>query len=329
MNTQLKQYPCIDLAKFLLAFVIVGIHTTVFCQFKWLDMGFDVFSRVAVPFFFTASGFFYFRKPITRSNCAKFTKRILILYLIYSAIFIVIRSLLNGQFDLEGLTITLERGIRHLWFLHALLLSTLLATVLMWCIKKAWIVYIIAALCLVIRWSTTTMWPLFADFEFLTPIHMLMQNRLCIGLWNALCFAFPMITIGHWIAQSESNHSKKYNIIATILSFLLLGSETYVSSAILHTDSRIIYLSFVPFVYFAMRLCQQIQWPQNTAATQFMRKTSTLIYCIHPAFILTLGAYVAPGLGQFAVVSVCALLFGILVYLGSRYRLGWWLKYLQ
>ena len=329
MQHQTQSYPAIDLAKFLFAFVIVGIHTTVFCQFKWLDMGFDVFSRVAVPFFFAASGFFFFNKPVSGPNCARFAKRLLILYLIYSAIFVLIRSILKSEFDSEGIFLTMVSGIRHLWFLHALLFGTMIAAILVRFIKKPWIVYLITALCLVFRWCTATMWPLFAHIDFLAPLHGSQQEAAFIGLWNALCFALPMVLVGHRLSQSEPKFSMFGNLIAVFLSFMLLGAETYISSAILHTDSRTIYLSCVPLAFFAMRLCQQIQHPKDLAVSLFMRKTSTLIYCIHPAFILTPGAYIAPGIARFAVVSLCALAFGILVYWGSKQRHGGWLRYFQ
>ena len=125
MNDKIQIYPTVDLVKFLMAFVIIGIHSQIFVQYRWLDMGFDVFSRIAVPFFFTASAFFFFQKPTTRSQCAKFTKRILILLIVYSFLFIGACTLLSGTFDPQFLWISLFSGVRHLWFLHALLFGML------------------------------------------------------------------------------------------------------------------------------------------------------------------------------------------------------------
>ncbi len=328
MQSQPEQYPAVDFAKFMLAFVIIGIHTTVFAQFKWLDMGFDVFSRIAVPFFFAASGFFFFKKPVTRPNCARFAKRILILYLIYSVIFLTISSCMQSGFDSDIVFRTLISGYRHLWFLHALLIGMMLAACLIHFIKKTWIVYLIAALFLIFRYFMTTMWPLLASVNALIPIHDFCGDHLVLGFWNALFYAFPFIAVGHKLATARHQLSRIGCIAAILGAFTLLGAETYISSAILHTDSRILYLACVPLVYFSFQLCQQIAWPGNSGVSLFFRKTSTMIYCIHPAFILLMMDRISQGLVMFAIVSLCAFAFAIFVYWGTHYRWGRWMRYL-
>ena len=80
-------YPCIDLAKFIFAFIIIGIHTSVFADYDLLDKLFAFITRFAVPFFFTASGFLYFQKPVTRTRWLHYIKRIGILYIIFSLLY--------------------------------------------------------------------------------------------------------------------------------------------------------------------------------------------------------------------------------------------------
>lgn len=68
-NTQ--NYNSIDLAKFICSILVVMIHVAPFgtsIEIKWIDnLSFLVrnyLARVAVPFFFVASGFSYIRKQV-------------------------------------------------------------------------------------------------------------------------------------------------------------------------------------------------------------------------------------------------------------------------
>lgn len=89
------QFACIDLMKFICAILVVTIHTSPFKNVSpLLDYGLTQYiARLAVPFFFVASGYFLFRKtdydnfdvnvPLT------YAKRIFRLYLLWNAIYFV------------------------------------------------------------------------------------------------------------------------------------------------------------------------------------------------------------------------------------------------
>ena len=59
-----KKYAMIDIAKYISALLVVCIHTFPFYEISetlntyWIQ----TICRIAVPFFFTTSGFFFFRK---------------------------------------------------------------------------------------------------------------------------------------------------------------------------------------------------------------------------------------------------------------------------
>ncbi|MBR2614407.1 MAG: acyltransferase family protein [Clostridia bacterium] len=93
----MKQYKAIDLAKFVCAILIIILHTAPFASYsKVLTVGFrNIITIIAVPFFFVASGFIAFKKIDGKSGkeqtnyVLKHLKRIVIMYLIWSAIYFV------------------------------------------------------------------------------------------------------------------------------------------------------------------------------------------------------------------------------------------------
>ena len=325
-------FPAVDLVKFLMAFVIIGIHSQIFVQFKWLDIGFNVFSRIAVPFFFTASAFFFFQKPTTRAQCTKFTKRILILFILYSILFIGVATLVSGTFAPDMLWITLFSGVRHLWFLHALLFGMLFMALLDHCIKRRWIIYAIAALCLIFRCTLSTIYVLYDNIPPLVAIHDFFALLPCIGIWNALFYAFPFIAVGHAIKKTDYRYTLRTNLIGMAISFAILCIETFVCTRIIHSESHVLFLACIPLIYFIFSACLQIPYhrqTQNSAPTLFLRKSSTVIYCIQSMFIIYFVQYFSYGLSLFAVVSVCSAMFAMMVIWGSKTQYGHWLKYLQ
>ena len=68
----------IDIAKFLCAILVVAIHTHPLQYGTTLDYYFNCFCRIAVPFFFVSSSYFYYTKG---GQIVKSLRRLLILYM--------------------------------------------------------------------------------------------------------------------------------------------------------------------------------------------------------------------------------------------------------
>lgn len=71
-----KNYNSIDLAKFMAAVLVVAIHTRLFTNYYLTCI-----LRTAVPFFFVATGFFFFLKE--KPDIIRYTKRLATLYLLW------------------------------------------------------------------------------------------------------------------------------------------------------------------------------------------------------------------------------------------------------
>ena len=94
----MKNYSLIDITKFVLAFLVIGVHTFPFSDISSeLNLIFIAsICRIAVPFFFVASSFFFFQKD---RKITSYLKRIALLYLIWTIIYspFIIKALLNSS----------------------------------------------------------------------------------------------------------------------------------------------------------------------------------------------------------------------------------------
>lgn len=133
-----RNYNTIDLAKYLSALLVVCIHTYPFFEISetfntyWIQ----TVCRLAVPFFFVCSGFFFFQKwsadeIVNQDNLIRYEKRLLKIYLIWTVIYLpyTIWDYAHANFRIYHIfsylrDVLLNGSYYHLWFLPALMLST-------------------------------------------------------------------------------------------------------------------------------------------------------------------------------------------------------------
>ncbi|MBQ8035703.1 MAG: acyltransferase [Proteobacteria bacterium] len=320
-----QYYKSIDIAKFIAATTVVGIHTEIFCQFHLLDMGFGVISRLAVPLFFLISGFFFFSKPAPLRRVLHVVKRLLILYVIYSAFFTVLRLIINDPLSIDDLYIFLFRGgFRHLWFLIALIIGIILTASLQNFIKK-WAVLATAAVFYILGLLLGTYYPIASSFPPVAALHEFLHIDY-FTVRNGFFFGFPFVAAGMALAQLKQMISFKLSLALTLLSLGMLFAETWLAVKLLHTSSTILWLSSVPATFFMMQCLLQIKAVRFD--TRFIRKTSTFIYLIHPTFILLLEPAMPRGLLMFAITFAFSLILAVLVAKGSEYKRFKFLTYL-
>lgn len=89
----------IDIMKFLMAILVVGIHTSPFSFKIWLDRGFGIITRLCVPFFFATSAYYFF---LRERSLKSYLLRILELYVIWSLIYLPFDITGVGRLDRTG-----------------------------------------------------------------------------------------------------------------------------------------------------------------------------------------------------------------------------------
>lgn len=182
----------IDITKFLMAILVIGIHTDPFDFNYWLDKVFGIVTRLCVPFFFVASSYFFFNKE-GRSG-EKYMKRLLILLIIWSLIYLPFDfSKLKDITLLQVFLYYLWNGPEHaLWYLSGSLVGFVVLKSLLKLFGQR-IVTVIAVVVLFCGCAITTYMPL---FERISSIHI---DR--VNCRNGLFYAFPYMALGMTMAK--------------------------------------------------------------------------------------------------------------------------------
>lgn len=81
MKPNKKEYKAIDVCKFIASFLVVALHTKPFAENAEIDYYFTCFCRIAVPFIFITTSFFFFNKE--KPDIKRYTKRLSILYILW------------------------------------------------------------------------------------------------------------------------------------------------------------------------------------------------------------------------------------------------------
>lgn len=304
-------YRFIDIFKLFCSFLIVGIHSEPFAEFGILDSAFGMLTRIAVPFFFVSSSFFLFKKEFSWKRIGNYCKRMLMLYIVYSIIY-VIYELASGQFIIYSFLIKFFiSGYQHLWFLHQSVVAVLVISVIIQSTKKPWLLYTIAIVCFCIGVLILTYYPLTKGIPIVEQYrHSFVYEIIFERSW--IFYAMPYMALGYYFAKNGFL-KKSFSIFGIVISYLLLAAESVVGVYLINVPSTVLWFSVMPLSFFIFSLVSQIQL-KSDMKTLTLRKLSTLIYCIHLLVIYLLGYLHLPlHLILFIAVSVISLLYGIIV----------------
>lgn len=129
----------IDIFRYVCALMVVAIHAHPFCE---LGVNADFFfstllPRIAVPFFFAASGYFYIKKleSGTERCFSRYLKRIVTTYALWSVIYFIFTFCKGGYSALKWFAVSsvynffVKGSYYHFWFFPALIISVCLITV--------------------------------------------------------------------------------------------------------------------------------------------------------------------------------------------------------
>ncbi|OXA80511.1 hypothetical protein B0A56_06955 [Flavobacterium columnare NBRC 100251 = ATCC 23463] len=184
----------LDVLKIIMAFLVIALHIFPVSKETGIEglISYEIASgitRIAVPTFFLISGYFLRNKLNDKPYLWKYTKRILLLYVVWQFIYLpdLIRFYNLGWFSKSDMILKLIYGYWHLWYL----LATTIAVGLL---------YLLRNLSTVIK-TKLILFLLIVGYSFQIGIQ---SNRLdlmflykIIGTTrNYLFFALPMMMIG-------------------------------------------------------------------------------------------------------------------------------------
>ena len=282
----MKKYNSIDLVKFIMAILVVAIHTIPMYNHEnfWVARSFRAVVSCAVPFFFMVSGFFLgnkmkfpYHEKLDLDILLKYLKKIILLYSVWSLIYIplAIDNYIDAEMSLKASIMDYIQGFLFVgehynsWMLWYLL-STIYALVFVyWMLKKktkVQILLIIGFVVTVIGYGIDYLY-LFSN-ESSVVINAILKVIDATILHGRIFQGFFYIPLGLCLANYKISIPK---------SFVLFGMGFF---ATIVTDDMLYYLFQMICMIGLFSLV--IQWDLKSSKVYVVcRKLSTIIYFVH------------------------------------------------
>lgn len=302
-NKELKehrmQYKGIDIVKFIMALFVVILHThPLYAVNRTADfLTADVIARVAVPFFFAATGFLLEtqisgHRAGVRETIVRYVWKVLKLYCIWTVIYMPVilynKFIVNGETVAYGIFTLIRDFIfagsyGQLWYLPAAAVGLVVVFTLRKYLGEGKTALLLLALFLM-GLATQSYFGLAS--ALVSPDGILWQGmkavkKVMVTCRNGVFFGSIFIYMGTWIARRDIKIKVWEAVSGLAISTLLLCVEAAYLWSIGSVREKDMYLLLLPAVFFLMLLALQIQVGWDTV---YLRKTSTNIYLVHTAF---------------------------------------------
>lgn len=349
-----KNYPAIDIAKFIMAILVVAIHVRPFGG----TVGFlfdDCIARIADPLFFAITSFFMFQKAFGEQLSWKclgtYMKRIGLLYgcwvLLHSYVILKRALYLTGggwdmiRYLLQQIFLSGPYGA--LWFLTALLLAIPLTFALTKWIGPNLTLLVSCPfyLYLVLELGYTH---LVEDVTLLNQTADLV-GKIFFWQWNGLTFGFFFCALGMWIAWRRQGAAsqqmpdgikpKKSTCWGLVMSLVGLVAEAVCMKRLeLGTDFAAMFF-MIPLTAFLLEWLLDLPLRQKKSYV-ILRNASVLIFTMHFGIMELLQQllkqvdwYMENTTIQYVtVLAVTLLLSGVILYLSKHCKAFHWMKIL-
>ena len=309
----MQQLNNLDITKFVCALLIVIIHASPLKNGSSMVNFYlrDVLARIAVPLFFAISGFLFFRKlvyengkikkcPENRKRFIKYMKHIIFLYVIWSAVYIVVSIPTWYKMGWWGVALIKDiivsffmRGsYYHLWYLLASIYAIPTLYFLMRYVSLRKLLHIMGLLWICECLSYSYSW---IGIENISLV-MAISQKFPIA-FDTFFRALPLIAVGACCTFAKPPKSIKCYAVLTFLSFGLCAMEASLLYFFTPNDGKYSYLFTTPlFSYTALQLLVNgkqacISLKVSTA----LRNASLVIYCVHPLVIIFCNSMNVPG----------------------------------
>lgn len=288
MNTsKANRYNGIDLFKFIFSFFVVMIHlmplSALGNKYQFIS---EVITRIAVPFFFCASGFLLKNKLDNNVNGASNNKivlqyiiRILMLYLIWTIIYLpcIIFWYINDEETILGF---IKKSIfdgtyLHLWYLPALSVAIIFVYVLYNKTNAVITISITAGLYIIGLFDHS--WYNLFDNQYVHKV-IDIYDEIFITSRNGIFFGAIFIAIGFFVKDYRLNLKK--SIYGCIVSWLFVFIEMYIYRKfhIFRTIETTVFIAVLAFFIFNLALNIQLK---DSTKYKIIRNAGTLIYFGH------------------------------------------------
>lgn len=286
-----KDYPGIDYFRMAAALMVIAIHVAPFAAWnKKIDFLITCcLGRVAVPFFFMTTGYFVLapyihsggqrKKPVLR-----FIVKNILLYLTVTLCYLPL-TIYSGNLP-KGIAgwikwLFFDGTFYHLWYFPAAITGCVL---LMYLTKPS----VYAALAVsILAYIIGVMGDSWYGIIKSSPLpHAFYDGIFYISSYtrNGIFFAPVFLLAGALLAWSRYRCSDRTCYAGLTISLLLMLSEGFFTYILKLQRHNSMYFFLLPVMYFLFQLLLRA----HGKAPAWIRKSSMLVYIIHPAVIILL-----------------------------------------
>ena len=301
------------------------------------------FTRIGVPFFFVAAGYFLFSKMSTvnldKERIKKYVVRIFKMWVVWTLIYMPIimwSALHNKKGAIWGVGAKIYEFIVkgnaefHLWFLHALIIAVVLISVFIklgWTFKKIFLLsgmlHLIALLGGAYYFAYLYVFP-----EGSQVYEMLHGMTKFMATTNGFTVGLLYVAIGAAIGFSRPVFTKNYLYKGFFISWILFIIEAAsIKIMFPFIEGSTPYFFLIPATIYTFLLGLNIEL-KNKPIYMTMRKMSMFIYFAHPWFLFLVGGiskriYPIDSLSNFIIVTLLTLATArIIVMLSNKDKKG-------
>lgn len=317
---EIKRNNSIDIFRIVCALMVVTIHTDPFVQIN-ANLSYiitEVITKIAVPYFFCVSGYWYIKKLREGKKCFRSSfLGVLKIYVFWTIIY-YIRSIVvyigygMGLKEIAASFIVeffVSGSSYHFWYFISLLLAISVTTAVYKTKSKP--LFIVLPILLYIigllgtpYYSLGTQIPLFSDFINIENFYIFRRN---------ICTGIPFFMLGGLIPAVYEKEQSKNTGIKLIISIILFFSENFIIKIYNLGNGNVItiFLPLMPIYIMVFMLKHPLNnW---TKLGNLCRTVANWTYYIHPMLIYLFIVITDNNmLRHLAVVSIC-LITGILI----------------
>lgn len=324
MNTSgSTQYNGFDIAKFVMAILVVIIHGHPLSDISF-NLNYAVVSgvaKVAVPYFFMASGFLLFRKmsslyDLDWGRIKHYLIHIFRLYMVWTVIYlpiIIYTDILHSDKGaLHGVLVVIRNTVMNgsyvqLWFLHALLVSAVFVAGLLYfrvSVRKIFILFLFGYLIGLVGLQY------YLAFDYFFPEGSLVYKACKVLKYifvtprNGFCIGALYFFMGAYLSQKTSQISPDRLKGYIAVFFALLMVEVMGSSFCGLTNHHFVhacYFFLVPFTYYLFLYTKAVKL-KDSSVWVYLRKQSMFIFYTHMWWLFLAERFF--GTGQHAFVNL-------------------------
>ena len=290
-----KEFVVIDCLKFIASYMVLGIHFMIFYDVdRKLDFwATQILFRLAVPFFFVASGFFLANKLKDKRKMLGYLKRIFLTYVVYTVVYIPI---LWDKYERLGYTLKmrvedflyaffLSGSFFHLWYFVAVIVATLILYMMINHLQLSDKKLLVIT---GILYAIGTLGNAYRNIWVHVPIidSIFTAYESVLGTTRNGIFMGPfLMALGYLMRKHSDKITYKRYWLYAILLFVLMNVEEYFAKAITnHVGQSMLFVT--PAVIVMIFLAASfIRIPEKLVPIGiFLRNMGVVVYAFHMFF---------------------------------------------